>query len=54
MEKTGFSGYLYDFSVDYDAIAVYERIDIHNCLMKKMALCNKIFGFILSYFFLQD
>ena len=26
-----------DFSVDYDAIAVDDIVDIHNYLMKKMA-----------------
>ena len=27
MKKTGFYGYVYDFSVDYDAIAVYYIIN---------------------------
>ena len=36
MKKTGFNGYVYDFSVDYDAIAVDDFLDIHNYLMKKM------------------
>ena len=35
MKKTGFHGYAYDFSVDYDAIAVDDIFDIHNYLMKK-------------------
>ena len=35
MKKTGFSGYVYDFSVDYDAIAVDDIKDIHKYLMKK-------------------
>ena len=35
MKKTGLSGYVYDFSVDYDAIAVDDILDIHNYLMKK-------------------
>ena len=29
MKKTGFNGYVYDFSVDYDAIAVDDIVDIH-------------------------
>ena len=29
MKKTGFNGYVYDFSVDYDAIAVDDIKDIH-------------------------
>ena len=38
MKKTGFNGYVYDFSEDYDAIAVDDIKDIHKCLMRK----NKI------------
>ena len=35
MKKTGLNGYVFDFSVDYDAIAVDDMLDIHNYLMKK-------------------
>ena len=35
MKKTGFTGYVYDFSVDYDAIAVDDIKDIHKYLMVK-------------------
>ena len=35
MKKTGLNGYVYDFSVDYDALAVVNTLDIHNYLMKK-------------------
>ena len=35
MKKTGFNGYIYDFSVDYNAIPVPDILDIHKCLMKK-------------------
>ena len=34
MRKTGFNGYVYDFSVDYDSIAVDDILDIQNYLMK--------------------
>ena len=34
MKKTGFKGYVYGFSVDYDAIAVDDILDVHNYLMK--------------------
>ena len=34
-KKTGFTGFVYDFSVDYDAIAVDEILDVHKYLMKK-------------------
>ena len=35
MKKTRLNGYVYDFSVDYDVIAVYDILDIHKYLMKK-------------------
>ena len=38
MKKTGFYGYVYDFSVDYDAIAVAVISDIHKYLMKKNSI----------------
>ena len=30
MKKAGLNGYVYDFTVDYDAIAVDDILDIHN------------------------
>ena len=33
--KTGLNGYVYDFNVDYDAIAVDDILEIHKYLMKK-------------------
>ena len=38
MKKTGLKGYVYDFSVDYNAIAVSDVLDIHKYLMKKNEL----------------
>ena len=35
-KKTGFDGYVYDFSVDYDATDVDDIEDIHKYLMKKI------------------
>ena len=35
MERTGFTGYVYDFSIDYYSIAVDDIKDIHEYLMKK-------------------
>ena len=35
MKKTGFNGYIYDFSVDYNAISVSRILDIYKYLMKK-------------------
>ena len=35
MKKAGLNGYVYDFSVDYDAISVNDILDIHKYLMEK-------------------
>ena len=35
MKKTGFNGYSYDFSIDYDATDVDHTVNIHKYLMKK-------------------
>ena len=34
-KNTGFNVYVYDFSVDYGAIAVADKVNIHNYLMEK-------------------
>ena len=34
-KKTGFNGYVYDFDVGYDGIAVEDILHIHKYLMKK-------------------
>ena len=35
IKRTGLKDYVYDFNVDYDAIAVDDILDIHKYLMKK-------------------
>ena len=35
MKKTSLQGYVYDFSVDYDAFKVSDILDIHKYLMEK-------------------
>ena len=35
MKRTGFNGYVYDFSVDYDSTDADDTKDIHNYLMEK-------------------
>ena len=40
MKRTELNGYVYDFSVDYDAADVDDIKDIHKYLMKKMILYN--------------
>ena len=53
IKKTGFNGYVYDFSVDYDAVAVDDIKDVHKYLMKKNTMISyiriKMFRFI-KYF----
>ena len=36
MKKTGFNGYVYDFSVGYYATDVNDILEIHKYLMKKI------------------
>ena len=36
MKKTGSNGYVYDFSVNYDATDVDDIVDVHKYLMKKI------------------
>ena len=40
-KKTGFNGYVYGFSVDYDATDVADIKDIHKYLMKKNNSVNE-------------
>ena len=35
IKKTGFNGYIYNFSTDYNAVDVDDIKDIHKYLMKK-------------------
>ena len=43
MKVTRFTGHVYDFSVDYDPIAVDNIKNIHKHLMKKMISYKKFF-----------
>ena len=42
MKRTGFTGYAYDFSADYNYIGVDDIKNIHNYLIKKMVLHEHI------------
>ena len=42
MKKTGFNGYISDFSIDYDAISVSNILGIHKNLMKKNEIILKV------------
>ena len=53
MKRTGFNGYIYDFSVDYDATDVDDIKDIHKYLMKKNnIMLMKTFKFVKKIFFI--
>ena len=38
IKRAGFTGYVYDFSVDYETIAVDDIKDIHKYLMQKNSI----------------
>ena len=50
-KKTGFNGYIYDFSVDDNSIDVKEIKDIHKYLMKKNKIIYKCLNLLSKYFF---
>ena len=41
MKITGYNGYVYDFTVDFDAADVDDIVDIHNHLMKRKHIVNE-------------
>ena len=51
MKKTGLTGYVYDFSADYNAVTVDDIKDIHNYLMKKKIYCKCKYLNLLRKFF---
>ena len=51
MKKTGLNVYVYDFSVDYDVIAVDNILDIHKYLMKKNNMIWICLGLLKKFFF---
>ena len=52
MKRTGFNGYVFDFSVDFDAIAVDDILDIHKYLRKNNNTIEKCLD-LLKKCFLQ-
>ena len=50
MKKTGLNGNVYDFSTDYDAIAVDDIFGIHKYLIKKNNMISKMFRLIKKVF----
>ena len=51
MKKTGSNGYFYDFSFDYDAIAIDEILDIHKYLRKNNNIIQKCLDLLKKYLF---
>ena len=51
MKKTGLNRYVYDFSVDYDAIAVDDILDIYKYLMEKKWNNIKCLDLLTNVFF---
>ena len=54
MKKTGLYGYVYDFSVHYDAIAVDGILDIHKYLMEKYGIVQNVWYYKKSIYFNID
>ena len=46
LKKARFTGYVFDFSVDYDAFAVDDILDIYKYFSIIVYFSNKMFGFI--------
>ena len=53
MKKTGFNGYIYGFSADYNAIAIDDIKDIYKYLMKKNGIVLKCSNLLSKYLFQQ-
>ena len=52
-KKTGLNGYVYGFSVDYDATSVDYILDIHKHLMKKNGIVQNVWNHKQNIFLLQ-
>ena len=54
MKNTGLNGYVYDFSIDYDAIAIDDILSIQKYLMKKNNMISKCLGLLKKNFNSND
>ena len=54
MKKTGLNGYVYGFSVDYNAIAVDDILGIHKYLMEKKQYNIKCLDLLKNVFYKDD
>ena len=50
MKKTRLNGHVYDFGVDYDAIAVDYIFNIHKYLMNKNNMIQKCLDLLNNHF----
>ena len=50
MKKTELNGYVYDFSVNYDAVAVDDILDIHRYLMKQNNITQNVWVYSKMFF----
>ena len=48
MKKTGLTGYIYDFSADYNAVTADDIKDVHMYLMKMFSFIKKVFALGLT------
>ena len=53
MKKIRLNGYIYDFRVGYDAIAVDDVLEIHKYLVKKIGIVLKCLDFSIKCLFQQ-
>ena len=53
MKKTSLKGFVYDYSVDYDAIKVSDILNIHKYLMDKNDIVSKCSNLSGRYLFQQ-
>ena len=49
MKKTGLNGYIYNFSADYDVIAVDDILHVNKYLMKKNNMIQKCLDLLKIY-----
>ena len=51
MKKAGFNGYVYDFSIDYDATDADDIVDIHKYLIKNITWSKWRYLYLLKSLF---
>ena len=54
IKNTGLNGHIYYFSVDYNAIAVDDILDIHKYLIEKNGIVKNVWIYKASVFYSND